>query len=443
MNLPAKELFKKAINELDFSASWRQVVTFNEIKQPSMASFHLSLACNHCADPPCMKFCPASAYIKEPAFGSVQILKDKCLGCNYCSWVCPYDAPEFNTKPGIINKCNLCLPRLEENLRPACITLCPTDALQLGIIEAKNHISEIPGFTQTNIGPSVKIKPGLPGNKLPDHAELPFDDDIKDEFRIAQRTKIQKLSIKSEWPLLIFTVLMPLLVALYIRSALDKTFLATGVLSFTGIAALALSGLHLGKPLRALRAISNIYKSWLSREILSFSIFLLLLLLQDIFVIKSTAFNIITITAGFSALFFADMVYMVIPQVSNLRGNHIRLLLTGLMYSAMFLNLFWLFILILFTRLFLFSYGKIKQDLLFDWLSMFRICIGFIIPFIFTTLHMSTMSETVIISVFLAEILDRIDFYQNLDIITPSRQMDIDYQKQRTRDRAAGGSSGY
>ena len=118
-------------NELEPGADWRQVTTFNERHVPGVLSFHLSVACNHCVDPPCMKNCPALAYSKDAVTGAVTVDPDLCIGCRYCTWACPYDAPRFNTASGVVEKCTFCQHRLEDGLEPACVTSCPTGALKL------------------------------------------------------------------------------------------------------------------------------------------------------------------------------------------------------------------------------------------------------------------------------------------------------------------------
>jgi len=61
-------------NDLNYNSSWRQVVTYNEHRYPAQQVFHLSMACNHCGDPPCLKYCPAQAYHHDEKFGTVQIV---------------------------------------------------------------------------------------------------------------------------------------------------------------------------------------------------------------------------------------------------------------------------------------------------------------------------------------------------------------------------------
>ena len=100
----ACEIACKIENELPPGMSWREVVTFNESRLPGVPLFSLSLACNHCLDAPCKEKCPALAYSKDERTGAVTVNPSLCMGCKYCQWVCPYDAPKFNATAGVVEK---------------------------------------------------------------------------------------------------------------------------------------------------------------------------------------------------------------------------------------------------------------------------------------------------------------------------------------------------
>ena len=131
------------INENGFQEpkQWRNIHQSNNTHFPQLPLFYLSLACNHCADAPCLKNCPANAYSRDEKTGAVIHHSEKCIGCQYCTWACPYDAPKFNPKEGIIEKCTFCNNRIEENLKPACANLCPTGALDFTLVELSRQES--------------------------------------------------------------------------------------------------------------------------------------------------------------------------------------------------------------------------------------------------------------------------------------------------------------
>jgi anaerobic dimethyl sulfoxide reductase subunit B (iron-sulfur subunit) len=105
----------------------REIFTFNSSAHPSLPVVHLSMACNHCEKPVCLEGCPAGSYSREPVTGGIIADENKCIGCSYCEWNCPYEAPKINLRKGIIEKCNLCYGRLSEGL--ACAICMPTGAL--------------------------------------------------------------------------------------------------------------------------------------------------------------------------------------------------------------------------------------------------------------------------------------------------------------------------
>jgi anaerobic dimethyl sulfoxide reductase subunit B (iron-sulfur subunit) len=97
----------------------------------SVFAYHVSLACNHCERPICVEVCPARAITKRED-GVVLIDADRCLGCRYCSWACPYGAPQYNAEAGHMTKCTLCADDLDEGLPPSCVAACPLRALDFG-----------------------------------------------------------------------------------------------------------------------------------------------------------------------------------------------------------------------------------------------------------------------------------------------------------------------
>lgn len=97
-------------HELPVEISRRKVVTVNEGKQGM--EFSLSVACMHCTDAPCEQVCPVDCfYIRED--GIVLHDKNKCIGCSYCLYACPFGAPQFPSNgafgtKGVMDKCTMC-----------------------------------------------------------------------------------------------------------------------------------------------------------------------------------------------------------------------------------------------------------------------------------------------------------------------------------------------
>ena len=84
----------------------------------------MKTSCMHCGDPSCVSACPVSAMTKDPETGVVGYNPDKCIGCRYCAWACPYGHPQFNAEAKVMEKCTLCVHRLGKGLKPACVDTC-------------------------------------------------------------------------------------------------------------------------------------------------------------------------------------------------------------------------------------------------------------------------------------------------------------------------------
>jgi formate dehydrogenase iron-sulfur subunit len=88
--------------------------------------------CLHCAEPGCLKACPAPGAIIQQANGIVDFQQDNCIGCGYCQTGCPFNIPRYGVRDNKAYKCTLCSDRVAVGLEPACIKACPTQALSFG-----------------------------------------------------------------------------------------------------------------------------------------------------------------------------------------------------------------------------------------------------------------------------------------------------------------------
>ncbi len=88
--------------------------------------------CLHCAEPGCLKACPAPGAILQFTNGLVDFHQENCIGCGYCISGCPFNVPRLSRVDGKAYKCTLCSDRVSVGLEPACVKTCPTQALSFG-----------------------------------------------------------------------------------------------------------------------------------------------------------------------------------------------------------------------------------------------------------------------------------------------------------------------
>ncbi len=92
------------------------------------------LRCNHCTDAPCVKICPTKALFTRDD-GIVDFDSERCIGCKSCLQGCPYDAIYLDEDTHTAAKCNFCAHRIDENLEPACVVVCPTHSIWVGDLD--------------------------------------------------------------------------------------------------------------------------------------------------------------------------------------------------------------------------------------------------------------------------------------------------------------------
>lgn len=92
------------------------------------------LRCNHCANAPCVEICPTSALYTR-ADGIVDFDNDRCIGCKSCMQACPYDALYIDPQNHTAAKCNYCTHRVDNGLEPACVIVCPVEAIISGDLD--------------------------------------------------------------------------------------------------------------------------------------------------------------------------------------------------------------------------------------------------------------------------------------------------------------------
>lgn len=120
------------------------------------------LRCNHCEDAPCVTICPVTAlYTRED--GIVDFNNNRCIGCKSCMQACPYDALYIDPETSTAAKCNYCAHRVDIGLEPACVNICPEEAIISGDMDnPETKISKTLGRHQVTVRkPEKNTKPNL------------------------------------------------------------------------------------------------------------------------------------------------------------------------------------------------------------------------------------------------------------------------------------------
>ena len=148
------------------SVRWMRVYQWEKGTFPDTRLHILPISCYHCENPVCVKACPNEALYKEKKYGAVLVNADKCLGTRKCWKACPYGAPQFDGD-GLgrkMSKCNMCVDRLEQGLKPICVLSCSMRALEFGPLEELTkrygnlkRLEDMPKDSITR--PSVVFKP--------------------------------------------------------------------------------------------------------------------------------------------------------------------------------------------------------------------------------------------------------------------------------------------
>jgi DMSO reductase iron-sulfur subunit len=249
--------------------NWRRVGEVEGGYYPHTQRHYLSMGCNHCVEPSCMIGCPVEAYTKDPITGVVVHSAEACIGCQYCTWNCSYGVPQYNPERGVVGKCDMCHNRLSDDMAPACVAACPEGAIAIEIVNIaewrRDYLSaNAPGLPSADDSIST-TRVTLPENLAPDLGRV-------DTNRVEPE--------HPHWPLVFMLVLTQLCVGAFIalwllgfnRAGTDLKIAALASVVLAGIS-LAASTLHLGRPIHAWKAMRGLRRSWLSREVLTLSLF--------------------------------------------------------------------------------------------------------------------------------------------------------------------------
>ena len=424
--------------------NWRTVKSHNYIKHPSLPVFHFSLACNHCDDAPCMTNCPALAYSRDTETGAIIHNAEACIGCTYCTWACPYDAPKFNEQTKIVEKCNFCIDRISNNQKPACVAACPVAALEFGTnqeVDLKNHLT--PGFVNAGIGPSIQLVPLRKEHHQPiiENIDAPkIDNKRAASYPPKLKSKVQ---LAKEWTLVLFSLAASGLIAWQAAGVTNNTPISPIAFILLALIAIVLTTVHVGKKFRIWRFILNIKGSWLSREIVSFSAFFglgaLSLFMKDnllgigslLSFIDSRVVGIAAIVFGAFTLVSIDMVYKFFIRKDTLHLHSAMVCITGPLLFAWLANMPLLIGALTLIKAVLYIYRKQslhKQNVAYrPTISFIRIS-TLALPYIALITMPMTSLFVLLPFVLLGEIIDRSEFYYESEVRTPQGELSFSQQ---------------
>lgn len=248
-----------SLNGLDDNESWRDIGSLvGEAASGAVWQQTVTTACHHCVEPGCLQGCPTKAYEKDPISGIVRHLDDQCIGCQYCSLKCPYDVPKYNARLGIVRKCDMCHQRLAVGEAPACVQSCPNGAIAIRIVKQEAH--------------AARTEPVIAGAFRSDYTKpttLYISAKPRPKKAVAPGCDVPRVE-HGHFPL----VAMLVLTQMAAGASLAQLFapsrglaLAAAIIGMAGIHA---SILHLGRPLKAWKAVLGWKTSWLSREVIAF-----------------------------------------------------------------------------------------------------------------------------------------------------------------------------
>jgi formate dehydrogenase iron-sulfur subunit len=275
-----------SLNGLEEDEAWRRVGTLtveNLTTSPEdPLAFdslpiitHVTTACHHCEDPGCLSGCPVKAYTKDASTGIVRHLDDQCIGCKYCTMMCPYEVPRYSERLGIVRKCDMCHQRLSVGEAPACVQACPNGAIAITVVSQGQIFSE-----------TQRIAPDAPLSSITKPTTRYVGRSIESESHVSSQSPLKPQDwavdhvAESHWPLAVMLIATQISVGMIVveriaslllmvsGGVVDESLVRWNATISLLIAAVGMNvaPLHLGQPLRAWRVFLGLKTSWLSRE---------------------------------------------------------------------------------------------------------------------------------------------------------------------------------
>ena len=329
-------------NNNSHDIKWRRVGEMEGGEFPAFTQLFNSMSCNHCIEPECLKGCPTNSYIKIQETGIVVHEDDTCIGCQYCTWNCPYEVPTFHEERKIVTKCHMCHERLDVGQTPACVQACPSGAIEIEVVNVARWLEkDIDENATMPFLPDARITNSTTRYTLPKN--LPELKEIDEHILKPAH---------SEMPLVFMTVLTQIslggFIALFLGDILslfgfeNPNWVMALLVMLPAALGLPLSALHLGRPFLALTAMKNLKTSWLSREALALGVFtglmnvVVILYFLEISHTIRIFVELITLLFGIYGIYAQSMIYRIKARPSwNRVTTNIKFF--GVAYIGVFL----------------------------------------------------------------------------------------------------------
>jgi len=322
---------------------WRRVGEMEMGEFPDTLQLFNSMSCNHCIEPECLIGCPTESYIKLDN-GIVWHDDPSCIGCQYCTWNCPYEVPTFNPDRGIVTKCHMCVDKLEAGQTPACVQACPGGAIEIETVNVEQWLAE--DMAKEGVAPHL---PDIDITKPTTRYTLP---ELKEGEEIRPADEHLLKPAHPELPLVFMTVLTQIslggffglmmghLLSLFGLSA--PNWIMAAAVMLPAALGLPLSALHLGRPFLAMTAMKNWRTSWLSREAVALGAFTGMMTLNIALYFLNfpsflhVLFELLTLGVGVYGIYAQSMIYRIKarPAWDRITTN---LKFFGAAYSGFFL----------------------------------------------------------------------------------------------------------
>lgn len=410
-------------NKTNPPMTWRQVNNANPKKIPLAGFLNLSIACNHCIEAPCLKACPAKAYQRDKQTGAVIHQPEKCIGCKYCTWACPFDAPKYNSQKGVVEKCHLCNHLITEGLKPACAYQCPTGALSFGSIDRADQTEPF-GIPSTKFQPRIIT---IHSNILKCFPLMDLSISGYSQNHFVESKPNDKINAIEEWPLGLFTFIFAFLSGWIFAFKQDTSSFHKVLFISLGFLGILLSAFHLGKPFRSPRSILNLKTSWLSREILLSGIFISASIFY-LFYFNSILMLLFCSFSSILLLLSIEMVYS-IPEKKYMTPLHSsNTIMTAIFFGLYFSGFYKFLVGVIVIKALLYIFRKRDiENLTSYWMvltTIIRFFIGLLIPLFLLFYSNPLTLKLLLVCLLIGEIIDRFEFYNDIYIDSPSRVLD-------------------